>query len=60
MHLAGGGFAMYCTVISCDLDRMGQLAPNQKVQFKKVTMQEALEARRAYKNKIDQMIASLT
>ncbi|WP_121756667.1 biotin-dependent carboxyltransferase family protein [Helicobacter felis] len=57
---SGGGFAMYCTVISCDLDRLGQFAPNQKVQFKKVDMEEALRARKAYQDKIKRMISSLT
>ncbi|WP_104749377.1 5-oxoprolinase subunit C family protein [Helicobacter cynogastricus] len=57
---SGGGFAMYCTVISCDLDRLGQFAPNQKVRFKAVDMEQALVARRAYQDKIKKMIASLT
>lgn len=56
---SGGGFAMYCTVISCDLDRMGQLPPNHKVRFKKVSMEEALEVRKAYQNKIKKLQDSL-
>ncbi|WP_104638772.1 5-oxoprolinase subunit C family protein [Helicobacter bizzozeronii] len=57
---SGGGFAMYCTVISCDLDHMGQFAPNQKVRFKQVDMEQALQARKAYQDKIKKMIASLS
>ncbi|MCI5968468.1 biotin-dependent carboxyltransferase family protein [Helicobacter sp.] len=56
---SGGGFAMYCTVISCDLDRMGQLPPNHKVKFKKVDMEEALKARAEYKQKFAQLRESL-
>ncbi|GMB91735.1 biotin-dependent carboxyltransferase family protein [Helicobacter ailurogastricus] len=56
---SGGGFAMYCTLISCDLDRLGQFAPNQKVRFKAVSMQEALKARKAYQERIRAMVASL-
>lgn len=56
---SGGGFAMYCTVISCDLDRMGQLPPNHKVRFQKVSMEEALEARKVYQAKLQALQKSL-
>lgn len=56
---SGGGFAMYCTVISCDLDRMGQLPPNHKVQFKKVTMEQALQARAQYQARFTKLRQAL-
>ncbi|WP_104762379.1 5-oxoprolinase subunit C family protein [Helicobacter aurati] len=52
---SGGGFAMYCTVISCDLDTMGQLPPNHKVRFKSVNMEEALMARKAYQARLHRL-----
>lgn len=48
---SGGGFGMIGTVISCDLDKMGQIPPNYSVKFKKVDMEEALSARKVYKDK---------
>ncbi|STQ87146.1 biotin-dependent carboxyltransferase [Helicobacter muridarum] len=56
---SGGGFAMYCTVISCDLDKMGQLPPNHKVRFKSITMEEALQARKLYQARFSTLRESL-
>lgn len=56
---SGGGFAMYCTVISCDMDKLGQLPPNHKVCFKKITMEEALEARKAYQARFEKLQRNL-
>ena len=50
--VSGGGYAMIGTVISADLDLIGQMQPNQKARFKAVTLEEALEARRSYKKKL--------
>ncbi|MDR3517417.1 MAG: biotin-dependent carboxyltransferase family protein [Azospirillaceae bacterium] len=44
--VSGGGYFMIGTVISADMDLIGQLQPNQKVRFVKVTMDEALAARK--------------
>jgi len=43
--VSGGGYMMVGTVISADMDRIGQLPPNAKVRFVEVTLDEALAAR---------------
>jgi len=43
--VSGGGYFMLGTVISADMDYIGQLQPHAKVQFIPVSMAEALEAR---------------
>jgi len=50
--VSGGGYAMIGTVISADLDLVGQMQPNQQARFLPVSMEEALEARRSYKKKL--------
>jgi biotin-dependent carboxylase-like uncharacterized protein len=45
--VSGGGYFMVGTVISADMDLIGQLQPNTPVKFVKVEMDEALAARRA-------------
>jgi biotin-dependent carboxylase-like uncharacterized protein len=44
--VSGGGYFMVGTVISADMDLIGQLQPNTPVRFVKVEMDEALAARR--------------
>lgn len=44
--VSGGGYFMLGTVISADMDLVGQMQPNQKARFVKVDMDEALAARR--------------
>ena len=43
--VSGGGYFMIGTVISADLDLIGQLQPHAKVAFAPVTMEQALAAR---------------
>ncbi len=43
--VSSGGCMMVGTVISADMDRIGQLPPNAKVRFVEVTLDEALAAR---------------
>ncbi|GAC1037363.1 biotin-dependent carboxyltransferase family protein [Pseudomonas sp. No.117] len=50
--VSGGGYAMIGTVISSDLDLIGQLQPNQKARFVAVTLEEALAARRVYQDRL--------
>jgi biotin-dependent carboxylase-like uncharacterized protein len=45
--VSGGGYFMVGTVISADMDLIGQLQPNTQIRFVKVGMAEALAARRA-------------
>lgn len=59
--VSGGGYAMIGTVISSDLDLIGQLQPNQKARFVAVTLEDALAARRVYKERLqrlEQLLAS--
>jgi biotin-dependent carboxylase-like uncharacterized protein len=44
--VSGGGYFMLGTVISADMDLIGQLQPNTPTRFVKVDMQQALAARR--------------
>jgi biotin-dependent carboxylase-like uncharacterized protein len=44
--VSGGGYAMVATVISADLDVVGQSSPGTKTRFRPVTLDEALQARR--------------
>lgn len=43
--VSGGGYFMVGTVISADMDLIGQLQPHTPARFVKVTMEEALQAR---------------
>jgi len=43
--VSGGGYFMIGTVISADLDLIGQLQPHASVKFVPVTMDQALAAR---------------
>ncbi|PYE43865.1 biotin-dependent carboxylase-like uncharacterized protein [Rhizobium sp. PP-F2F-G20b] len=43
--VSGGGYFMMGTVISADMDLIGQLQPHTPTRFIKVTMEQALEAR---------------
>ncbi|MDQ6435476.1 biotin-dependent carboxyltransferase family protein [Mesorhizobium sp. LHD-90] len=43
--VSGGGYFMIGTVISADMDLIGQMQPNTPTGFVKVTMDEALKAR---------------
>ncbi len=45
--VSGGGYMMVGTVISADMDLIGQLQPNVKCRFVAVDMEGALAARRA-------------
>ena len=44
--VSGGGYFMLGTVISADMDLIGQLQPHAPVRFAAVSMEEALAARR--------------
>ena len=43
--VSGGGYAMVATVISADLDAVGQSAPGTRTRFRPVSLDEALAAR---------------
>ena len=58
--VSGGGYAMIGTVISADLDLIGQMQPNQRAGFVAVTLEQALEARRVYKKRLKAMAGLFT
>ncbi|AWT27391.1 MULTISPECIES: 5-oxoprolinase subunit C family protein [Corynebacterium] len=50
--VSGGGYAMVGTVVSADMDLVARLAPGAAVHFVEVTVEEALEARAEYRDRI--------
>lgn len=55
--VSGGGYFMLGTVISADMDLIGQMQPHTPTRFVKVTMEEALAAR-AERNRLRDKIRS--
>jgi biotin-dependent carboxylase-like uncharacterized protein len=49
--VSGGGYAIIGTVISADMDRVGQMQPNNLAHFVRVSMDAALQARADYKKR---------
>ena len=58
--VSGGGYAMIGTVISADMDLIGQLQPHTPTRFVKVTMDQALQARADRKSGLDAIARLLT
>lgn len=57
--VSGGGYAMIATVISADMDRIGQMQPNNLARFVRVDMNAALAARAQYRSRIARLNAAL-
>ncbi len=57
--VSGGGYFMLGTVISADMDLIGQLQPHAKVRFRSVSLDDALAARRERRAALDRMRALL-
>lgn len=57
--VSGGGYMTLGTVISSDLAILGQLQPNQHVRFLPVTLDEALAARRTWRDQLSQLTNAL-
>ena len=57
--VSGGGYAMVGTVISADMDLVGQIQPHQKVRFVQVSLEQALEARKAYAGRLEALRQAL-
>ena len=51
--VSGGGFAVIGTVISVDMDLIGQLQPNMETRFVEVSMEQALAARKDRRQLLD-------
>lgn len=57
--VSGGGYFMIGTVVSADMDLIGQLQPHTPTRFVKVTMAQALQARADRKSVLDAIGALL-
>lgn len=53
--VSGGGYFMIGTVISADMDAIGQMQPNMQVRFVPVEMSEALAARREVSERLGEL-----
>ena len=53
--VSGGGYFMLGTVISADMNLIGQLQPHTPVRFRSVDMETALEARQQYNSKTEEL-----
>jgi biotin-dependent carboxylase-like uncharacterized protein len=53
--VSGGGYAMIGTVISADMDRIGQMQPNNVARFVEVDMETALKARAEYEARVTRL-----
>jgi biotin-dependent carboxylase-like uncharacterized protein len=58
--VSGGGYFMLGTVISADMDLIGQLQPNTTTRFVRVDMPTALQARADRARQIDRIRAALS
>lgn len=50
---------MIGTVISADLDKVGQMQPNQQARFERITLAAALQARKDYRARLERLRAAL-
>lgn len=57
--VSGGGYAMIGTVISADLDKVGQMQPNQQARFERISLETALRARQDYRARLARLRAAL-
>ncbi|MGC9272141.1 biotin-dependent carboxyltransferase family protein [Acidiphilium sp.] len=57
--VSGGGYFMLGTVVSADMDLIGQMQPHTPTRFIKVNMEQALLARADRRNLIDRIRAEL-
>lgn len=57
--VSGGGYMMVGTVISADLDLIGQMPPNTRVRFTSVSLDEALSARADRARWLDKLRSAL-
>ncbi|KNE83877.1 MULTISPECIES: biotin-dependent carboxyltransferase family protein [Streptomyces] len=58
--VSGGGYAMVATVISADLDAVGQSAPGSRTRFCPVSMEQALQARAATAARVQRLRTALS
>ncbi len=53
--VSGGGYAMIATVISADMDTVGQSAPGSTTRFVDVSLDEALAARAERRERLEKL-----
>jgi allophanate hydrolase subunit 2 len=53
--VTGGGYATVATIISLDLCRMAQVKTNEQVRFVRVSLEDALQARKDARNQLSQI-----
>ncbi|WP_426577835.1 biotin-dependent carboxyltransferase family protein [Xenorhabdus stockiae] len=58
--VSGGGYMTLGTVVSSDLDILGQLPPGAKVKFTQVTLQQALAIRHTFQEKLQRLVTALS
>lgn len=58
--VTGGGYATIATIISTDLDKMAQIKTGESVRFIAVDIEEALEARKEVKQKLEEIKKQLS
>ncbi len=58
--VSGGGYAMVATVISADMNLVGQCAPGTITHFRAVTLDDALQARAEHRSKRERLHAHLS
>lgn len=57
--VSGGGYAMVATVISVDMDVVGQCSPGTRTRFREVSLDEALAARHVARERTQQLREAL-
>lgn len=57
--VSGGGYAMIATVISVDMDLVGQCSPGTRTQFRAVTLEDAVAARHEARTHTQQLLTLL-
>ena len=58
--VSGGGYMMVGTIISADMDLIGQLQPHIATRFVEVDMPTAISARHARENLLNKVRAALS
>lgn len=58
--VTGGGYATIATIISADLNKLGQVKTNETVRFVSVDIEEALAARNEVKEKLAEIKGNLS
>lgn len=57
--VSGGGYAMVATVVSADMDLVGQCSPGTRTQFRAVSLEQAVAARNESRQREQQLLALL-